>query len=203
MNAPIKIKPFKKLSLYALSLAAILGLQTAHALEAVSASELSIPEQGKALIQAFSTDLKSELQKAIKEGGLKNGIEVCSVKAPAIAAKYSYESWQIKRTSLKVRNPTNTATKFERDTLLQFQVKKDQAIPISDLNLYQEEKTANGKTHRMMKAIPTQVLCLGCHGDNIAEDVKSELQLRYPSDQATGFKEGDIRGAFSLTYTEK
>lgn len=54
----------------------------------------------------------------------------------------------------------------------------------------------------MMKAIPTQALCLGCHGDNLNEDVKAELKLRYPSDQDVGFKEGDIRGAFSLLYTE-
>jgi hypothetical protein len=181
-----------------------LALTTAFSFPLANASEAnSIPEQGKALIQAFSSDLKGELKGAIKEGGFKNGIAVCSEKAPAIAAKYSTNQWQIKRTSLKVRNPANTASEFERETLLQFQVKKDQGIPVSELSFYQAEDTANGKTHRLMKAIPTQALCLGCHGDNLADDVKSELQLRYPADQATGFQEGDIRGAFSLTYTEQ
>ncbi len=163
---------------------------------------LSIQDQGKSLIQSFSSELKNELQKAIKEGGLKNGITVCSVKAPEIAVKYSTDQWQIKRTSLKVRNPANVATDYEHDVLMQFQEKKDQGISISNLSHYAEEQTENGKIHRMMTAIPTQALCLGCHGDQLSADVKTELEVRYPNDQATGFKEGDIRGAFSLIYTE-
>tara|TARA_R110002167_G_scaffold76592_6_gene213305 strand:+ start:2324 stop:2926 length:603 start_codon:yes stop_codon:yes gene_type:complete len=186
-----------KITLCSIGLATILSLQTANTAEAVS-----ISEQGKALIQAFSSDLKSELKKAIKEGGLKNGIEVCSVKAPAIAAKYSNNGWQLKRTSLKVRNPANTATDFERDILLQFQVKKDEGIPISELSVYEQKITNTGKTHQMIKAIPTQSLCLGCHGENLSKELQSELKLRYPADQAIGFKEGDIRGAFSLTFNE-
>jgi hypothetical protein len=54
----------------------------------------------------------------------------------------------------------------------------------------------------MMKTIPTQGLCLGCHGGNLSEDVKFELNLLYPNDQATDFKEGDIREAFSPIYKE-
>ena len=162
----------------------------------------SIPEQGKLLIQSFSADLKAELQKAIKEGGLKNGISVCSEKAPSIAEKYSDNEWIMKRTSLKLRNPLNEPTEFEREIMLQFQVKKDEGIPISELSYYGKEITESGSTHRIIKAIPTQGLCLGCHGENLSQDVNSELKLRYPNDQARGFKEGDIRGAFSLIYKE-
>lgn len=198
MKASIKTDLLKKISLFSLGLSCMFNLQVGHANETNS-----IPEQGKALIQAFSADLKAELQKAIKEGGFKNGIAVCSEKAPSIAAKYSNNDWLIKRTSLKVRNPANTATDFERDILLQFQVKKDEGIPVSELSYYAEEITEKGKIHRLMKAIPTQALCLGCHGDMLSDEVKAELKLRYPNDQATGFKEGDIRGAFSLSYTQE
>ena len=195
MSAPKKTKLLKNIS--------ILGLALGLSAASVNAEEsLTIPEQGKALMQAFSADLKSELKKAIKEGGLTNGISVCSVQAPAIASKYSDETWQIKRTSLKVRNPANTPTDFERDILLQFQVKKDEGLPISELMAYQFEETESGKTHRMMKAIPTQGLCLACHGESLSNEVVSELQHRYPADHAIGFKAGDIRGAFSLTYLE-
>lgn len=166
------------------------------------AEDKSATDEANKLIKQFSDALKSELQTAIQSGGLIKGIEVCSEKAPAIAAQFSQSPWQIKRTSLKVRNPLNKPTAFEEDILRQFQVKKDEGIELSDLSYYQSEKTETGITHRFMKAIPTQGLCLACHGENISEPVKEALANRYPNDQATGFHEGDIRGAFSLIYEE-
>ncbi len=42
--------------------------------------------------------------------------------------------------------------------------------------------------------------CLDCHGspDTINPVVKAALAAKYPKDQATGFKEGDIRGWFRV-----
>ncbi len=54
-------------------------------------------------------------------------------------------------------------------------------------------------TFRYMKAIPTAEPCLTCHGVNVAEPVKAKLAQLYPQDQATGFKAGDIRGAFTIS----
>jgi hypothetical protein len=38
-----------------------------------------------------------------------------------------------------------------------------------------------------------------CHGELIATDVLQKIRAVYPLDQATGFKPGDLRGAFSVT----
>ncbi len=58
----------------------------------------------------------------------------------------------------------------------------------------------NGKYFRFMKAIPVQDQCLVCHGDknNLQPEVKALLNERYPHDQATGYKVGDLRGAVSI-----
>jgi len=50
----------------------------------------------------------------------------------------------------------------------------------------------------MLLPIQLQKKCLLCHSpeDQIADDVKAALKLHYPSDQATGFHEGDLRGWF-------
>jgi hypothetical protein len=53
------------------------------------------------------------------------------------------------------------------------------------------------KVFRYMKAIPTDDVCLMCHGEQIQENLSAELQRLYPNDQATGYKKGDIRGAFT------
>ena len=50
-----------------------------------------------------------------------------------------------------------------------------------------------------MKAIPTGAVCLNCHGTKIAPEVSQALAGLYPEDRATGFNEGDIRGAFVVT----
>ncbi len=50
-----------------------------------------------------------------------------------------------------------------------------------------------------MKAIPTGPLCLACHGETLAAPVAEKIGELYPADKATGFREGDIRGAFVVT----
>ena len=50
-----------------------------------------------------------------------------------------------------------------------------------------------------MKAIPTGGLCLQCHGTAIAPPVAEKLAELYPGDKATGFEQGDLRGAFVIT----
>lgn len=49
-----------------------------------------------------------------------------------------------------------------------------------------------------MLPIKLKKACLTCHGpaDTIAADVKSKLAELYPTDDATGFSEGDLRGWF-------
>ena len=59
--------------------------------------------------------------------------------------------------------------------------------------------TIDGKKQfRYMKAIPTGKVCLKCHGAKIDPDVEAALKQNYPRDKARGFKEGDIRGAFTI-----
>ena len=57
----------------------------------------------------------------------------------------------------------------------------------------------DGKTFRYMKPIPTAKVCLGCHGDSLSAELAAKLDELYPDDQARGFKEGDIRGAFTIS----
>jgi hypothetical protein len=54
--------------------------------------------------------------------------------------------------------------------------------------------------YRYMKALPTQELCVQCHGsaDKITPAVQARLKELYPDDKATGFGIGAIRGAITI-----
>ncbi|MDA8259608.1 MAG: DUF3365 domain-containing protein [Betaproteobacteria bacterium] len=56
------------------------------------------------------------------------------------------------------------------------------------------------RTLRYMKALPTQGLCLNCHGgpDKITGEIKARLTELYPADKAVGYSEGQIRGALTV-----
>ena len=55
-----------------------------------------------------------------------------------------------------------------------------------------------------MKAIPTAAEpCLTCHGSSLQPELKAEILRLYPNDQATGFKPGELRGAFTVTQKLK
>jgi hypothetical protein len=60
---------------------------------------------------------------------------------------------------------------------------------------------STGKHLHYAKAIAIQPMCLTCHGpaDKIADGVKARLNADYPLDQATGYQEGELRGAVVIT----
>jgi hypothetical protein len=43
-------------------------------------------------------------------------------------------------------------------------------------------------------------MCLQCHGEALAPEVTQALAARYPDDRATGFREGQLRGALSIRW---
>ncbi len=157
-------------------------------------------DEAQALIQQFASTLKTELVTAIKAGGPANAVEVCKEKAPAIAESLSQTSdWEIGRTSLKTRNPDNAPDAWETRILEQFESLKAAGNPIAEMSYAEVVETNGQKTYRYMKAIPTQEICLTCHGSDLDPKLAEAIDAAYPEDQARGYSAGDIRGAFTLT----
>lgn len=55
-----------------------------------------------------------------------------------------------------------------------------------------------GGEQRLMTAIAMAQPCLACHGRAIEPELAALIDQRYPDDQARGFGEGELRGAFTL-----
>lgn len=179
----------------AIAVAALFGLPLA-------ASAADLQERRAAsmeVVKEFMGDLKGELQKAMKAGGPVNAIGVCNTVAPTIAAEQSRKhGWEVGRTSLKPRNPSNKPDAWEEEVLKKFEERKAAGENPKKM-FYEEVVEEDGKQYyRFMKAIPTGKVCLNCHGENIAEPVAAKLDALYPEDRARGYKMGDIRGAFTI-----
>ena len=156
--------------------------------------------KSKTVVKEFMTQLKGELKGAMKAGGPVNAINVCNKKAPAIAKALSDKyGWDIARTSLKTRNASNAPDAWETKVLNKFEERKAKGEAVKPMAYFEAVENNGKKSFRFMKAIPTGEICLKCHGENIAPPIKAKLQELYPDDKATGYKLGDVRGAFTIT----
>jgi hypothetical protein len=159
----------------------------------------ALESEAAKVIQTFAKELKAELRAGLRAGGPVKAIEVCRENAPQIAKRVSAKTgWTIGRTSLRLRNPNNAPDAWEQGVLENFQTQVDEGAKLDSLvssDIVQE----NGKTvFRLMKGIKMGGLCLKCHGSQLSPQLKERLVDLYPYDRATGFKAGDLRGAFTL-----
>jgi hypothetical protein len=179
--------------------AVFLGLAANAGAEEQPASSEALAAEARGISTKFAEKLKSELVGAIKVDGPLKAIEVCQIAAPAIAADSSANGWSVGRTSLKTRNQKNVPDAWEKRLLDEFDAAKSKGADATKLERFEIVEKNGVRTFRYMKAIPAAEPCLTCHGEAIKEPVKAKLAELYPDDHATGYKEGDIRGAFTLS----
>lgn len=170
------------------------------ALPAVAAAEPdALVAEARGIIQGFMGELKGELQAAMTAEGPVKAIEVCNRVAPGIAEAHSERSgWRIGRTSLKLRSPANAPDAWETQVMQAFEARKAHGEPPAGIDHFAVVERDGGKVFRYMKAIPTDEVCTKCHGSEIAPPVVAKLDELYPQDRARGFRQGDLRGAFTL-----
>jgi hypothetical protein len=158
-------------------------------------------EQSRQLAQQLGGELKGELSRAMSEGGPVAAVSVCKSRAPEIAAGLSARSGAVVgRTALRVRNPANAPDDLQRAVLEQFSGELASGKFEGPLEAAFEINRGGQVERRYMRAIPMDALCLACHGPALAPDLAAVIERDYPDDQATGFEQGQLRGAFSVTW---
>jgi hypothetical protein len=102
---------------------------------------------------------------------------------------------EIKRTSLRFRNPKNAPDQYEREALKYFQTIYLKTGKVSEALIQKINK--NSSTHfRFYKPLTMKSLCLNCHGrsENIAPNITYQIKKLYPEDYAQGYQVDDFRG---------
>lgn len=165
------------------------------------AAEEAWVAEARSISMQVPTKLLAVLQAEIAKAGPEGAIAACQVEAPALARAASQQTgWNVKRVSLRNRNPKAVPDTWERAALEDFDRRAAAQEPAAKLERF-EAVQEDGKTiWRYMRALPTAELCVACHGapEQLSPAVKARLAALYPDDRATGYRVGDIRGAMTL-----
>ncbi|RPE66765.1 uncharacterized protein DUF3365 [Tibeticola sediminis] len=158
----------------------------------------ALQDEARKVAMSLPPKLLAALQAEIKQSGPEGAIPVCRDLAPKMAAEAMEKTgWKIRRVSLKTRNEQRaTPDAWERAALEEFERRAAAGTPAGEL----EKGERVGNEYRYVKALPTQKLCLQCHGpvESLSPAVRETLAKYYPNDHGTGFSEGQIRGAVSV-----
>ncbi len=142
----------------------------------------------------LAVSLRDRLSAAIAEGGPAAGVSACSLDAAAITAAFGAEHGvSAGRSSLRLRNPANAGPDWVRAWLTE-QGERN-AAGVTGVSRVVEADGA--RVVQILKPIVVEPGCLLCHGpaDALVPDVKAALAAAYPTDAATGYAAGDLRGA--------
>jgi hypothetical protein len=167
-------------------------------------TEQDLVRQAQLIAAEFQANLKSALMQAMSTGGPVSAIDVCQLESPNISGELSGDGWVVARTALKVRNPANAPSSWQRsqmESMVQALAAGEKPATLTVADIREGGEGEEGRTFYYMQPIMTAKLCLTCHGAQLAPDVQQALNNRYPTDQAVGFSEGDLRGAFAFTKT--
>ena len=155
-------------------------------------------EKGQRIALKTQSELVQNLVKALNEKQTVGAVDFCHVQAQKITLDQSkVSSVKIKRASDRSRNPINRATKEELRALMSFKQKVDKGLVLKPI--LTEEKDV----FKYFAPININSMCLQCHGRPGAE-VKPEtlaiLKKKYPHDKALNYRDGDLRGLWSLEW---
>lgn len=177
---------------------------------ALLASLSAVADDGAPLMEArkeassVPPKLLQVLTDEIARGGPESAIGVCREKAPQMAKAASEQSgWNIRRVSLRQRNPKAVPDVWERAALEDFDRRAALGESPATLEKWEIVATADRKEYRYMKALPVQQICLACHGapDQLKPEVVQQLKTLYPDDKGVGYSLGQIRGAMTIRKT--
>lgn len=137
-------------------------------------------------------NLMNNLTTQIKEKGVVAAVEFCHESALPLTDKAKSKKLKMGRTSLKVRNPKNTAPGWIKSYL-------QEASKTTSQNPFKEQVVVlKDKTTAFISPLYMAPQCLQCHG-NPSGALKEKIDKLYPKDQATGYKAGEFRGFVWVT----
>jgi len=165
---------------------------------AVTDEDLALMK-GRSAAYELSETVRGKLVDSMKASGPEGAMKVCGYQARALAEEVSArQGVKVRRTALRLRNPKNAPDAYERALLERLQEQsRTGKLPEG---LFEASEIDGKKVYRYAKPLTVGPVCLACHGSpaEISGEVQGLLKERYPEDQATGYRGGDLRGIVSV-----
>lgn len=160
----------------------------------------SVIKIGQEVSTTLLQTLGKNLKKQMEAGGPMAAAEFCTTKAYTLTAAIDDQygkDVQVKRISLKERNPANQVQGEEKVILESLDNLQRNGVVLPP---YLVERV-NKDTYKFYKPLMiNKQVCLKCHGDIGKNQKLSQfLENTYPHDKATGYSMGDLRGAVVVT----
>lgn len=162
-----------------------------------------VHEIGNTIALNSKKALGKKLKGALQNGGVENAISFCNLNAmPLVDSLSKIYGAEIKRVTLKARNPNDLPNDTEKKLLEAYAYQWKDSIPLQ-ANV---QAMDDGKYLFTKPILIDNELCLKCHGslDNgLTKETDDFLKKKYPIDKATGYQLGDLRGMWSITIAKK
>lgn len=158
-------------------------------------------ERGDDLVTTTKKTISTALVGAMEKGGVEYASKFCNLAAyPIVDSLSKANHARIRRVSDKPRNPKDAMDEEELKVFSFFKEKLKQP----DAELLPIVMQTNDSTVSYYSPIKISMqTCLKCHGE-VGKDIKTEdytvLKTLYPNDEAIGYKQGDLRGMFSIRF---
>lgn len=163
-------------------------------------SEAKAQQFAQSVMRDVLPDMVLALEQKVSQSGAAAAVPFCNefapkygklkmdTWAPKAVAELGAKSFKFRRISARNRNPKNAPNEAQARILENWE--KGTIKPA----FYEDA----GKFYTMHPIKISQPLCLGCHGSATDIDAKTaaEISKLYPQDKATGYRLGDLRGAF-------
>lgn len=152
---------------------------------------------GDSITSAVQKVLLANVTNAMKSGGPSFAVTYCNQQAmpltDSLAKKYNC---LINRISDKYRNPANKPGTKEEGILATMLA----TTPMQPVLISESGKMIYYKPIKI--AMPACLVCHGTAGREMDTKTMESILKLYPFDLATGYKEGDLRGMWKITFLE-
>lgn len=163
-------------------------------------SEADYIKKGDSLVKLTFDSLRNTLLRTISESGPEEAVKFCNLNALNLTSSFASTDVTISRVTDRPRNPENILSLLDDGQYAEYKKLKQQGDSLK-ASIVHEEKQVH-----YYKPILIQAMCLTCHGSTgqeLSPRLAAVIDSLYPTDNAKGYKEGELRGMWHVVFGKK